>query len=382
MRSLREDLAIDHELADSVLEHPVPARRHADRPDRDSAQVLRGRAPAGLRVRAVGVRPGRARRPAGAAIPTTTVADPALSHLLQAKHRELESPARDAALPRLRRLPRAQRAALRHGQPRPARRGRGPPHACRHPAIRTRSSSRRRCVRPAGRGRARPLPGGRSPTSPSASKCATTAAASWWSTATCSSRRPPRFRRGAATALLQHEIGTHVVTHVNGSRQPLRLLGAGLAGYDETQEGLAVFAEYLVGGLTAAAAAPTRRPGRCRPPDDRRGHVPRGPPQPRRQRRRTSGGVHDHDARLPIGRADEGRRLPPRVARRARPPRRGRPARRALAREDVARRRPVHRGSAQPARPRRTAAGSALPRRARRRSSGSPASPRPPPPST
>jgi len=51
-------------------------------------------------------------------------------------------------------------------------------------------------------------------------------------------------------ALLQHEVGTHVVTHVNGSHQPLRLLGAGLAGYDETQEGLAVFAEYLAGGLT------------------------------------------------------------------------------------------------------------------------------------
>jgi uncharacterized protein (TIGR02421 family) len=52
-------------------------------------------------------------------------------------------------------------------------------------------------------------------------------------------------------ALLQHEIGTHIVTHVNGSCQPLRLLGAGLAGYDETQEGLAVLAEYLAGGLTA-----------------------------------------------------------------------------------------------------------------------------------
>lgn len=52
-------------------------------------------------------------------------------------------------------------------------------------------------------------------------------------------------------ALLQHEIGTHVVTHVNGSRQPLRVLGAGLAGYDETQEGLAVFAEHLVDGLTS-----------------------------------------------------------------------------------------------------------------------------------
>jgi uncharacterized protein (TIGR02421 family) len=52
-------------------------------------------------------------------------------------------------------------------------------------------------------------------------------------------------------ALLQHEVGTHVVTYVNGSRQPLRLLAAGLAGYDETQEGLAVLAEHLVGGLTA-----------------------------------------------------------------------------------------------------------------------------------
>jgi uncharacterized protein (TIGR02421 family) len=52
-------------------------------------------------------------------------------------------------------------------------------------------------------------------------------------------------------ALLQHEIGTHVITHINGSNQPLRLLGTGLAGCDETQEGLAVFAEYLVGGLTA-----------------------------------------------------------------------------------------------------------------------------------
>jgi uncharacterized protein (TIGR02421 family) len=50
-------------------------------------------------------------------------------------------------------------------------------------------------------------------------------------------------------AILQHEIGTHVVTHVNGARQPIRLLAA-LAGYDETQEGLALVAEYLVGGLT------------------------------------------------------------------------------------------------------------------------------------
>jgi uncharacterized protein (TIGR02421 family) len=53
-------------------------------------------------------------------------------------------------------------------------------------------------------------------------------------------------------ALLQHEVGTHVVTFVNGTHQPLHLLGAGLAGYEETQEGLAVLAEHLVGGLSAA----------------------------------------------------------------------------------------------------------------------------------
>ncbi len=54
------------------------------------------------------------------------------------------------------------------------------------------------------------------------------------------------------TGLLQHEVGTHVVTFVNGTHQPLRLFAAGLAGYEETQEGLAVLAEHLVGGLSAA----------------------------------------------------------------------------------------------------------------------------------
>jgi uncharacterized protein (TIGR02421 family) len=53
-------------------------------------------------------------------------------------------------------------------------------------------------------------------------------------------------------ALLQHEIGTHVVTHVNGAHQPLHVLASGLAGHEETQEGLAVVAEHLVGGLTSS----------------------------------------------------------------------------------------------------------------------------------
>lgn len=53
-------------------------------------------------------------------------------------------------------------------------------------------------------------------------------------------------------ALIQHEVGTHVVTYWNGRAQPFRLLASGLAGHDELQEGLAVFAEYVVGGLTPA----------------------------------------------------------------------------------------------------------------------------------
>jgi uncharacterized protein (TIGR02421 family) len=57
------------------------------------------------------------------------------------------------------------------------------------------------------------------------------------------------FRADRVEALLHHEIGTHVVTYQNGARQPLKLLAIGLPGYDETQEGLAVLAEYLTGGL-------------------------------------------------------------------------------------------------------------------------------------
>lgn len=51
-------------------------------------------------------------------------------------------------------------------------------------------------------------------------------------------------------ALIQHEVGTHLVTYYNGQAQPLRLLKVGLAGYDGLQEGLAVLSEYLVGGLS------------------------------------------------------------------------------------------------------------------------------------
>jgi uncharacterized protein (TIGR02421 family) len=58
-----------------------------------------------------------------------------------------------------------------------------------------------------------------------------------------------RIREDRLEPLLQHEVGTHVLTYVNGSVQPLAQLSLGLADYDEWQEGLAVLAEYLVGGL-------------------------------------------------------------------------------------------------------------------------------------
>ncbi len=55
-----------------------------------------------------------------------------------------------------------------------------------------------------------------------------------------------------ADALIHHEVGVHLVTRYNGCCQPLELLATGLAGYDVLQEGLAVVAEYLVGGLSGS----------------------------------------------------------------------------------------------------------------------------------
>jgi len=52
--------------------------------------------------------------------------------------------------------------------------------------------------------------------------------------------------------LIQHEIGTHILTYCNGLRQPIKLFYTGFAGYNQLQEGLAVLSEYFVGGLTAS----------------------------------------------------------------------------------------------------------------------------------
>src|SRR5690606_380510 len=56
--------------------------------------------------------------------------------------------------------------------------------------------------------------------------------------------------RRRAKALIQHEVGTHVVTYFNGKAQPFKLFSLGVPGYEELQEGMAVFSEFLVGGLT------------------------------------------------------------------------------------------------------------------------------------
>ena len=51
-------------------------------------------------------------------------------------------------------------------------------------------------------------------------------------------------------ALLQHEVGTHLLTYYNGLAAPFHQLHSGFAGYDALQEGLAVLSEFLVGGLS------------------------------------------------------------------------------------------------------------------------------------
>lgn len=60
-----------------------------------------------------------------------------------------------------------------------------------------------------------------------------------------------RIPENRVEPLIQHEVGTHIVTYENGLVQPLQLMSAGLPGYEQTQEGLAMLSEYLSGGLEA-----------------------------------------------------------------------------------------------------------------------------------
>jgi uncharacterized protein (TIGR02421 family) len=52
-------------------------------------------------------------------------------------------------------------------------------------------------------------------------------------------------------ALLSHEVSTHLLTFLNGAAQGLSIFRSGLAKYEGIQEGLGVFAEWAVEGLTS-----------------------------------------------------------------------------------------------------------------------------------
>lgn len=60
-----------------------------------------------------------------------------------------------------------------------------------------------------------------------------------------------KINRKRVGAVLQHEVGTHMLTYFNGQAQPFKQLQTGLIGYDELQEGLAVLAEVLHQGLSS-----------------------------------------------------------------------------------------------------------------------------------
>lgn len=58
------------------------------------------------------------------------------------------------------------------------------------------------------------------------------------------------FSQSEMNILTNHEIGVHMVTTMNGLLHPLKIFSHGFPNYEETQEGLAVFSEYMSGNLT------------------------------------------------------------------------------------------------------------------------------------
>lgn len=63
-------------------------------------------------------------------------------------------------------------------------------------------------------------------------------------------KRNTRFSMNQLLTLAHHEIGVHLVTTYNALHQPLKIFSNGLPNTVETQEGLAVFSEYMSGALT------------------------------------------------------------------------------------------------------------------------------------
>ena len=63
-------------------------------------------------------------------------------------------------------------------------------------------------------------------------------------------RKNHKFSKNQLKVLANHEIGVHMVTSFNGLYQPLKIFFNGLPNNIETQEGLAVYSEYMSGCLT------------------------------------------------------------------------------------------------------------------------------------
>ena len=63
-------------------------------------------------------------------------------------------------------------------------------------------------------------------------------------------KRNIKFSENQLLTLANHEIGVHMVTTYNGLAQPLKVFSNGMPKNVETQEGLAVFSEYMCGALT------------------------------------------------------------------------------------------------------------------------------------
>lgn len=63
-------------------------------------------------------------------------------------------------------------------------------------------------------------------------------------------KRNVKFSKNQLLTLANHEIGVHLVTTYNGQQQPLKIFSNGFPKNVETQEGLAVFSEYMSGALT------------------------------------------------------------------------------------------------------------------------------------
>ncbi len=63
-------------------------------------------------------------------------------------------------------------------------------------------------------------------------------------------RKNHKFSKNQLKVLANHEIGVHLVTTFNAFEQPLKIFANGLPNNVETQEGLAVYSEFMSGCLT------------------------------------------------------------------------------------------------------------------------------------